>query len=94
MMNSDIKQKPIKAFIPELTGLTLFLKEKIVLTRNPADSIVGKELYGKYLLWCKSRYCIPYTRNKFYSNFEKTGNLRAKQTAESRKMYIKIQIIE
>lgn len=93
-MNTDVKPELIKAFVPESIGLTMFLSEKVILTKNPKDKVVGKELYDKYLLWCASRKCIPYTKNRFYSNVEKVGNLVAKSTGNSRKNYFKIQIIE
>ncbi|MCO5252568.1 MAG: hypothetical protein M9949_14265 [Candidatus Kapabacteria bacterium] len=94
MMNTDIKQKPIKAFIPESIGLTMFLSEKIILTKNPKDKVVGKELFEKYLLWCESRKCIPYTRNRFYLNVEKVGNIASEISAKSRRNYFEIKIIE
>lgn len=94
MLNTDIKQKQSKAFIPESIGLNMFLSEKIILTKNPKDKVVGKELYDKYLFWCETRKCIPYTKNRFYSNIEKVGNLVAKSTGNDRKNYFKVQIIE
>jgi hypothetical protein len=74
-MNTHSKLKPFKVYLTEDVGLTRFISQVIIKTKNPSDKIPAKEIYERYLNWCRCQNATPYTKKRFYSNFENVGQI-------------------